>query len=304
MTTAIGSLERNGIIQMKLSIVSTLYMSAPHVEEFVKRVQAAAEQITTDYEIILVNDDSPDESLPVALRLFESEPRLQVVDLAANYGHYAAMLAGLAHTHGDVTFLIDSDLEEAPELLDQLWPELKEGRDVVFAYQLKRSRDFFSNITGELFYRIIGMTSGRQVRSNAMVARLMVRDYVDRLTGVRARPISFDVLTAEVAGNQFGVGVEKGSGSRTTYTLGRRLEIFVDSLLGYGSAFAVMLCLAGALTLGAALFVDERTVCIVGGIVLFALAGVARTAMIVLEELRYRPPHVRHLYSHDLLSDE
>ena len=304
MTTVIGSLERNGIIQMKLSIVSTLYMSAPHVEEFVNRARAAAERITTDYEIILVNDDSPDESLTIALRLFESEPCLRVMDLAGNYGHYAAMLAGLAHTRGDIIFLIDSDLEEAPELLDHLWPELKEGRDVVFAYQLKRSRGFFTNITGELFYQVLGLTSGRHLPANAMVARLMVRDYVDRLTEVRARPISFDVLTAEVEGNHFGVGVEKGSGSRTTYTLGRRLGIFVDSLLGYGSAFAVMLCLAGALTLGAALFVDDRAVCIVGGIVLFALAGVARTATIILEELRYRPPHVRRLYSHDLLSDK
>lgn len=288
---------------MRLSIVSTLYMSAPHVEEFVKRVRAAAERITTDYEIILVNDDSPDESLAIALRLFESELRLRVVDLARNCGHYAAILAGLAHTRGDVVFLIDSDLEEAPELLDQLWPELKEGRDVVFAYQLARNRGFFANITGDLFYRVLGLTSGQHIPRNAMVARLMVRDCVDRLTAVQARPISFDVLTAEVEGNHFGVGVEKGSGSRTTYTLGRRLEIFVDSLLGYGSGFAVMLVLASALTFGAALLVDDRAVCIVGGVVLFALAGVARSMTIILEELRYRPPHVRRLYSHDSLSD-
>ena len=70
-----------------------------------------------DYEIVFVNDGSPDDSLDVALELFRVDPHVRVVDLARNFGHHKAMMTGLAHARGDLVFLIDSDLEEDPELL-------------------------------------------------------------------------------------------------------------------------------------------------------------------------------------------
>ena len=81
---------------MTLSIVTTLYRSAPHLEEFYRRASAAAETITSDYEIVFVNDGSPDDSLLIALDLFERDPRVRVVDLARNFGHHKAMMTGLA----------------------------------------------------------------------------------------------------------------------------------------------------------------------------------------------------------------
>ena len=102
---------------MKLSVVATLYRSAPYIEDFYRRIRAASAAITDDVEIILVNDGSPDDSLERALALRAEDPQVTVLDLARNFGHHKAMVTGLAHADGDLVFLIDSDLEEPPELL-------------------------------------------------------------------------------------------------------------------------------------------------------------------------------------------
>jgi putative glycosyltransferase len=85
---------------MKLSIVTTLYMSEPYIEEFHRRVTAAAEQITRDFEIVFVNDGSPDDSLAVVLQLFEKDCRVRVIDLSRNFGHHRAMMTGLENARG------------------------------------------------------------------------------------------------------------------------------------------------------------------------------------------------------------
>ena len=82
---------------MKLSIVTTLYKSAPHVREFHRRASEAARKITDDYEIIMVDDGSPDKSLAIACELVETDPKLRVVELSRNFGHHKALMAGLDH---------------------------------------------------------------------------------------------------------------------------------------------------------------------------------------------------------------
>ena len=103
---------------MQLSIVATLYRSSPFIDEFCARAAAAAAEITDDYEILLVNDGSPDDSLEKALSLRATDERIVVVDLSRNFGHHKAILAGLHHCRGEYVFLLDVDLEDQPEWLD------------------------------------------------------------------------------------------------------------------------------------------------------------------------------------------
>src|SRR5215469_13587106 len=101
---------------MKLSIVTTLYRSAAHIGEFHQRVVAAARQVAgDDYEVIFVNDGSPDNSVEVAMQAADADRHVVVVDLSRNFGHHKAMMTGLTHATGAHVFLIDSDLEEEPE---------------------------------------------------------------------------------------------------------------------------------------------------------------------------------------------
>ena len=98
-----------------LSVVTSLYRSASSLREFHRRMTAAARQVTDSYEIIYVDDGSPDESGSIVRELAESDPHVVLLDLSRNFGQGPAMFAGLAAAAGEQVFVIDSDLEEAPE---------------------------------------------------------------------------------------------------------------------------------------------------------------------------------------------
>src|SRR6266498_3016010 len=156
---------------MTLSIVTTLYDSAPYLEQFYVRVCAAAEQITQDYEIILVNDGSPDNSLDIALSIYLRDKRVRVIDLSRNFGHHKAMMTGLAHARGDLVFLLDSDLEEEPELLNTFYEKLQQtGADVVFGVQEKRKGRLLERVSGLVFFKLFNLLSTHQMLPNLITA--------------------------------------------------------------------------------------------------------------------------------------
>src|SRR5215472_5309115 len=133
---------------MQLSIVTTLYHSAASLREFHQRVTRTAASFD-DYEVVYVNDGSPDQSLQVALELFRLDPHVRVVDLSRNFGHHKAMMTGLAHARGDLVFLVDSDLEEDPELLPAFADVLRESAaDMVYGVQQQRRGDFIERWSG------------------------------------------------------------------------------------------------------------------------------------------------------------
>src|SRR4029453_171267 len=105
---------RCGPQTMELSIVTTLYHSAPYIREFCARASRAAAAIAPDFEIVLVNDGSPDDSLEIAAALHREDGRVKVVDLSRNFGQHRAAMTGLARARGKLVFQIDVDLEEEP----------------------------------------------------------------------------------------------------------------------------------------------------------------------------------------------
>src|SRR5579885_3330867 len=135
----VDSLELDIPDAMKISVVTTLYQSEPYIPDFIRRTKAVLETLTDNYEFILVDDGSPDNSLRAALALVPAEPFLKVIELSRNFGHHKAMMTGLEHASGDFVFLIDVDLEEPPELLsDFMTTLLQEDLDVVFGFQTAR----------------------------------------------------------------------------------------------------------------------------------------------------------------------
>lgn len=223
---------------MKLSIVSTLYQSADSVTEFCLRASAAAHQLVgEDYEIVLVNDGSPDRSLETAVDLCRQNPRLVVLDLSRNFGHHKAMMTGLAHAGGEQIFLMDSDLEEEPEWLINFSQQLnRQGCDVIYGVQKTRKGLWFERWTGGTFYRLFRWLTGLQLPDNIVVARLMTRRYVDALLLHEEREIFMAGLWLSTGYDQRAEFVVKGSRGRTTYTLRRKLAQFVDSVTSFSNA--------------------------------------------------------------------
>lgn len=220
---------------MQLSIVTTLYYSAPFLDEFLRRMTLSAEQITQDYELILVNDGSPDDVLQKALNAKAHNPRLKIIDLSRNFGHHEAGMVGLAHAQGDVVFLIDCDLEEAPELLNDFWrrfqdqPEL----DVVYGVQAQRKGGWFERQSGQLFYTLFNALSDIKIAPNVLTVRLMKKTFVDNLSAYQERKLFVGGIMAHAGFNQQAIIVKKLSKATTTYTLARQLKLLITSITSF-----------------------------------------------------------------------
>jgi putative glycosyltransferase len=167
---------------MKLSIVTTLYKSAPFIDEFVRRVTAESNKITDDYEIIMVDDGSPDNSLVTALEIQKSDPHLRIIELSRNFGHHKAMMTGLEHARGDLVFLIDVDLEEPPELMARFQEEMNRGNwDVVYGIQKERKGGFIKKFGGRFGWWLIQLLVPVEFPHNLSTVRLMRSAYVSQL---------------------------------------------------------------------------------------------------------------------------
>jgi putative glycosyltransferase len=216
---------------VKLSIVTTLYRSVPTIDEFYRRVMRAATPIADDIELVMVNDGSPDESLDLALALHRDDPRVVVVDLSRNFGHHKALMTGLAHATGDLVFLIDSDLEEEPELLGEFHARLAKGDcDVVFGVQEARRGDLVERVTGVLFFSLVDVLSDHSIPRNVVMARLMTSDYVRALVRHRDREFLIAHLWQVTGFRQVALPVRKLSRSPSTYSLRMRVEMAVKYL--------------------------------------------------------------------------
>lgn len=223
---------------MKLSIVATLYQSALYIAEFHRRASAAARQLVgDDYQIVLVNDGSPDNSLELAIKLTEEDAHVVVVDLSRNFGHHKAMMTGLAHAEGEQVFLIDSDLEEEPEFLLSFDEQIKsECCDVVYGVQEQRKGSWFERWSGRWFYRFFQALTGQALPENIVTARLMSRRYVDALLRHEEREVFMAGLWYITGFIQRPQIVKKHSTSETTYTFRNKMSLLVNSVTSFSNA--------------------------------------------------------------------
>lgn len=232
---------------MKLSIVATLYQSAEYVDEFCQRARAAALALVgEDYELVLVNDGSPDHSLDLAVRQSERDPHIVVVDLSRNFGHHKAMMTGLSHSRGDRVWLIDSDLEEQPEWLASFSQQMAQDKcDVVYGVQERRKGGLFERWSGQWFYRFFRALTGLALPENVVTARLMTRRYVDSLVSHGEREVFMAGLWFITGFEQRPFVVNKGHMSETTYTLRRKLALLVNSVTSFSNAPLVAIFYVG-----------------------------------------------------------
>jgi putative glycosyltransferase len=295
---------------MDLSIVATLYRSESHLREFHARVSREAQRHGTDYELILVNDGSPDASLALALEIARSDPRVTVIDLSRNFGHHKAIMTGLAHSRGERVFLIDCDLEEEPELLSRFSEEMAAAKvDVVFGVQDTRKGGAFERWSGRLFFWLFNLLSDDPLPVNLCTVRLMTRRYVDALIAHRERAMIIGGLWVITGFAQLALPIKKGTRPGSSYGLGRKVSILVNavtsfsakpllfifylglllSLLSFGAAFLLVMrrVFFGVLLAGwPSLMVS---VGFLGGLTLFCLGVIGIYLQKVFIETKQRP---------------
>lgn len=145
-----------------ISLISPIYNESENVEELVLRIEAFFATESYEYEVLLVNDGSRDESLKKLLELTQDKPRYKVIDLKRNYGQTAAMMAGFNHAKYDIIIPIDADLQNDPNDIVRLVRKLEEGYDVVSGWRSSRKdalvkRVLLSNLANALISKLTGV---------------------------------------------------------------------------------------------------------------------------------------------------
>lgn len=307
---------------MKLSIVTTLYYSAPYINEFYQRICTVADAITADYEIVFVNDGSPDNALEVAIALYEKDTKVCVVDLSRNFGHHKAMMTGLMYAQGERVFLIDVDLEEPPELLITFYEKFQHNNvDVVYGVQATRQGSWFNRMSGSLFYVLFNLLSDYPVSHNLLTARLMSQRYVQQLIKYKEHLFNIEGLWESTGFKQIPVIVNKQPfKGTTTYNFTRKLTYTMNAITAFStkplsgiiylglfmvipSTIYVIYLIGGYFLFN--LNITQLTVLIaslwfLAGLIVFILGIIAIYISVILVETKNRPyTIVRQFYKHN-----
>ena len=295
-----------------LSVVAPVFNEEKVLAEFHRRVVAALEGI--DYELILVDDGSSDESPRILRELAGSNPRVRVIELSRNFGHQAALSAGLDHARGDAVAWLDSDLQDPPEVLREMVDRWREGAEVVYA--VRRSREGegrFKLRSADGFYRLFSRLARMDPEATSGDFRLLDRRAVDVLKEMPERNRFLRGMTVWVGFDQAAVPYDRDArhAGETKFTLRRMMRFSMDAitsfsnvplqlatLLGFtfsiiaflGIPVAIGFRIAGEFVPGVATIL--LVVLMLGGIQLITLGIVGEYIGRIYEEVKGRPLYV------------
>ncbi|TBX71223.1 glycosyltransferase [Flavobacterium silvisoli] len=222
---------------MKLSVVTTLYKSKPFLEEFLREMIDSIKQIEiNEFEIIFVNDGSPDDSVEYLLVKKREINQIKIIDLSRNFGHHYAIQAGLVYAKGEYIFLIDNDLETPPNVLVEYYYEMMKDNtlDVVYGYQEVRKGNFIEKKTGSIFWVLINKLSDTKIPHNILTERLMKQQYVKELLRLQDANLFIGGMMYWVGFHQKGIPVIKGQRTQpSTYSFKKRAQLMLQAITSF-----------------------------------------------------------------------
>lgn len=192
-----------------ISVVVACYRDEGSIKELLRRLKAVMARITPNWEVIYVNDASPDNSQELLLKIATEEPRLTVITHARNFGAQAAFTTGLVQSRGDAVVIMDGDLQDPPELIEQFVEEWLQGHEVVYGIRAKRHEGWIRNIGYKLFYRMFRKLSYIAIPLDAGEFSLMDRVVVDVIITCPEYDRLIRGLRAYAGFNQTGVEFER-----------------------------------------------------------------------------------------------
>jgi glycosyltransferase involved in cell wall biosynthesis len=225
----------------RLSIVAPCYNEQNGIEEFHRRTSAAAKRVVgEDYELIFVNDGSRDTTWAVMCKLVALDHRLVLINLSRHHGHQLALTAGLEMCRGDRVLTIDSDLQDPPELLAEMWHLMDNERvDVVYGLRGERFGETrFKRSTAALFYWLLQRIGDADIPSNVGDFRLMTRRVVDVLKAMSEQHRFIRGMISWIGFRQIPLQYDRNprfAGS-SHYPLSRMMILALDALTGFSIA--------------------------------------------------------------------
>jgi len=295
-----------------LSVVAPVLDERPSIETFCQRV--AATLSGRPYELIIVDDGSTDGTGDRLDELAEADPRLRVLHLSRNFGHQAALTAGLEAARGDVVVMLDADLQDPPELIGRMVECWAAGSDVVYAVRERRSGESaFKLMSARWFYRVFNALTDLPLTPDSGDFRLLDRRALDALLSMPERSRFLRGMTVWVGFTQTAVPYEREArhAGETKFTLRRMTRFSLDAISSFSHAplqlatyagflfsavaFLAMVAVAllrlfGAYQSGFATI--TIVVLLLGGIQLIAIGVIGEYLGRIYDEVKQRPMYI------------
>jgi putative glycosyltransferase len=221
---------------MKLSIVSPVYRAELVLDELVERISNNIPSAFNSFEIILVDDFSPDKSWQKITEISKNNSNVRGFKLSRNFGQHYAITAGLNFASGEYVFLNNNDLETPPSVLVDYYNEIKKDTslDIVYGYQEVRKGNFIKKKAGSIFRVLINKLSDTKIPHNILTERLMTKQYVNNFLRLQDANLFKRGMMYWVGFNQKGIPVEIGEREgASTYTIKRRAELMSQAITSF-----------------------------------------------------------------------
>ena len=216
-----------------ISIVSPVYRGETMVSELVRRNVESVSTITEDYEIILVNDASPDNSWEEIVKQCALNPKVKGVNLSRNFGQHYAITAGLHYAKGDWVVVMDCDLQDKPEEIPNLYAKAQEGFDIVYARRVVRKDGFFKRQSSKWFYKVFNWLSG--MKSDSAVANFGIYNQrvIEEFNKMPERARSFPSLVQYLGFKDTAIDVEHAERAegKSSYNFYKLLKLGFDVIV-------------------------------------------------------------------------
>ena len=231
-----------------ISIITTLYKSEIYVDKFTHLCEDALNKIgCNNYEIIFVNDGSPDNALEKAIKLKEQHANIVVIELSRNFGHHYALMACLETATKDIIFTIDCDMEVSPLYLVDFVKKFNENDcDVVYGITPKRKGNFVEKVGGSIFYLLFDKIGGIKIPRNILTENLMTRQYIEELIKMGDQSLFLAGMFHWLGFKQIPIEVQKKQRKeKSTYTLGKRIALAFTAITSFSSYPLILLLRMG-----------------------------------------------------------
>jgi dolichol-phosphate mannosyltransferase len=299
----------------KYSIVAPVFNEEEGLGEFHRRTAAIMDQLDGPCELVLVFDGSRDRSPEIGRELRTKDPRVKIVDFARNFGHQIAITAGVDYAEGDAVVIIDSDLQDPPEVIFDLVAKWKEGYEVVYAQRKSREGEtWFKLFTASLFYRLIGSVSSITIPRDTGDFRLIDRKVVLVMRQLREHHRFMRGLSVWVGFKQTGVLYDRHErfAGVTQYPLRKMVKFASDAVTGFsyvplqlattlgfwvsGIALVAIVVVSILRLIGSDFFFGQATtlvaVLFLGGVQLIFLGILGEYLGRIYDEVKKRPLYV------------
>ena len=237
----------------KVSLVIPMYFEELVAEECYNRVVNVLKNlINYEYEIVFVNDGSKDKTLEILEKIAENDKNVKVISFSRNFGHQAAVTAGLKETTGDAVVIIDADMQDPPELIPEMLKLWKDGNEVIYGQRKTREGESaFKLMTAKMFYKTLNLLSDVDIPQNTGDFRLVDRKVVDKMNSLPEHNKFLRGLWSWLGYKQYAFEYErkKRVAGKTKYPLKKMLKLASDGIISFSSKPIKLVGLLGMISI-------------------------------------------------------